>query len=135
MRILRRALIAGTAAFLIGCSSSTGPEGSGLEGYWDWVRSFGGIAGTEVTPASAGYTMAIELAGDQMIVYRDGAVRSRTTIEVRTDAAGLTGTIAYADPVFGWPEQTFELQDRNTLLLADGCCDGFVYTFVRRSKP
>ncbi len=131
MGTTRRGFIAGVAALCIGCSSSTAPDGSGLEGYWDWVSAFGGIAGTEISPTTVGYTMAVEFAGDRVIVFRDGAVHRQTTMEVRTDAAGVTGTLVYADEVFGWPEHTFELRDGNTLMLVDPCCDGFAYTFAR----
>ncbi len=50
---------------------------------------------------------------------------------VDDDASGVVGTVTYGEPVFGWPAQDFTLVTGDTLTLADGCCDGFVYTFWR----
>ena len=115
------------------CSSTTAPVAHAIEGHWTWIRAFGGIAGMEMTPQTAGYTMAIEFQGERARVLRNDTLFSETTVEIRdADASGRRGTVLYRDPVLGWPEQEFRLDVADTLTLTDGCCDGFVYTFARR---
>ena len=116
-----------------GCSQSTAPELDLLDGRWLWVDATGGIAGMTITPASVGYTMTVEYSSQPggpalFRVLRDGQLFSETTVERFGE---LKGTLRYRDPVLGWPEQEFELRGADTLLLVDGCCDGFAYRFER----
>ena len=40
--------------------------------------------------------------------------------------------LRYTDSLMGgWDEQAVWLTDHDTLVLADGCCDGYVSTFAR----
>ena len=116
-----------------GCSSPTDPAARAVEGRWEWVRAVGGIAGAERTPATEGYSMTMEFGSNWARVFRDDTLFAETAVEIRSeDASGQTGTVAYQDPILGWPEQSYRVE-ADSLTLADGCCDGFVYTFRRSS--
>ncbi len=121
---------------IVGCAQPTTPEVDPLDGQWSWVDATGGIAGTTRTPATVGYTMAVEYRSQsstpaQFRVFRDGQLFAETTVRRSTASSVSSGTLVYRDPVLGWPEQLFELIAGDTLVLTDGCCDGFTYRFVR----
>lgn len=125
---------------IAGCSTSaTGPQPE-IEGRWSWVRSEGGLLATERTPATEGFNLALEFDGTGRVrLYQDGVPAGETGYEVGLGSSGgaLEGTpvIRYEEPLLGFPEQAFRFSTRHTLVLADGCCDGFTWYFVRESEP
>lgn len=124
------------AVLLAGCSQSTSTEFDALNGRWSWIDSVGGIAGMTITPASAGYTMTIEFIGvgssqARLRVLRDGVLFGETTVERMGAAGGLSGELNYANAVLGFAQQEFTITNGDTLVLQDGCCDGFSYRFQR----
>lgn len=128
-----------SAVLVVGCSQSTSPEFDALNGRWSWVDSVGGIAGMTITPASAGYTMTVEFIGvgssqARLRVLRDGALFGETTVERTGAAGGQSGELNYANAVLGFAQQEFTITNGNTLVLEDGCCDGFSYRFQREGS-
>ena len=104
-----------------------------LEGNWTWVESSGGITGGTGTPASTGETMSLRFLGtDSVEVSRNGALQSATTYQLRSSDGGATTVIEYAQGIFGFDTQDFNLT-MDVLLLIDGCCDGYAYRFERAS--
>ena len=121
------------------CSSSdpTGVAESLTAGRWSWVESFGGIAGMRVTPASEGVEREIRFrSGATAELWVDGE-RVRTT-GYETGVGRPDGSFAGREVVRwdvpllgGWEEQGIAFPHPDTLVLADGCCDGYVWTFAR----
>ncbi|MDA0329186.1 MAG: hypothetical protein O2958_09285 [Gemmatimonadetes bacterium] len=122
-----------TAMVFAGCGDSLGLDTQEhLAGSWNWVESSGGIAGVTLTPASTGETMTLRFPSAGLVeLIRNGAfVRSSTytlTPVLEEDSFG----IEYEPPLLGFETQTGTLLRGDTLVLADGCCDGFVYRWVR----
>lgn len=129
------ALVAAT-----GCTiSSTGPQPD-LEGRWIWVKSEGGLMPYDRTPASEGYTLALIFdATGRVRLIQDGTPVGETSYEVTAGDPGgsLAGApvVRYGEPLLGFPEQAYQFVTRDSLLLADGCCDGFTWHFVRDGTP
>ena len=123
-------------AMAAGCAASTGVEVDRLEGRWEWLTASGGIAGWTITPATQGYTMELRFLDDgDAELYRNGALQS--TADYRIVVGREDGSFAGRDVVrftpalLGWEEMGLALADADRLLLVDGCCDGYAYTFVR----
>lgn len=75
------------------------------------------------------------LSGGKAELYRDGQLWNETTftLEVGRDGGSFPGrdVVRFAESLFGgWDEMGVELAG-STLILADGCCDGFAYSFER----
>ncbi len=75
------------------------------------------------------------LSGGKAELYRDGQLWNETTftLEVGRDGGSFPGrdVVLFAESLFGgWDEMGVELAG-STLILADGCCDGFAYSFER----
>ena len=127
------------------CAKPTGP-GNSLVGEWEWVRSQGGMTGTQThTPASTGVAVRWVFAPDSTFqayetrqdttrqteagTYSLGSVRSfytgQSTRALRF--APLPGTAVPARPV------TYVIEELGAQLgLADNCPDGFGHTYRRR---
>ena len=116
------------------CSQSTEPGADPLDGSWEWIDASGGIAGTTRTPATEGYTMSVDHRANggtaRFLVFRNDSLFAETTVRRSASSSADQGTLVYGDPVLGWPEQEFEIR-ADTLVLRDGCCDGFTYRFHR----
>ena len=124
-------MLAVLAGWLVACSGSpTVVEIDRLEGSWEWRSATGGIAGRTITPATEGYSLEVRfLSGGKAALYRDGQLRNETTftLEVGRDGGSFPGrdVVRFAESLFGgWDEMGVELAG-STLILADGCCDGF----------
>ena len=135
LRVLRTGWVV-AALLAVGCGSPTSVEESQLEGRWEWRSASGGIAGRTITPQSEGYTMELRFEGDdQVALYRSGALQ--TTAGYRLALGSQGGSFAGKDVVvftpalFGWEEMGLQLSVEGDLILADGCCDGFTYTWAR----
>ncbi len=102
-----------------------------LEGSWTWVESSGGITGGTFTPASTGETMTLRFLGaDSIELSRNGVAAGATTYQLLLQDDGGTTFIEYAQSLFGFTSQQLFVGEEE-LILRDGCCDGFVYTFER----
>lgn len=118
------------------CSSSAvGPE-IDIEGRWIWVKSEGGLLPADRTPESEGYGLTLVFGSTGTVrLLQDGTLVGETTYEVTVGAptGALEGApvIRYGEPLLGFQEQAYQFVTRHTLLLADGCCDGFTYHFLR----
>ena len=126
------------AGWMLACSGSpTVVEIGRLEGSWEWRSATGGIAGRTITPATEGYSMELRfLAGRKAELYRDGILRNATDfhLEVGMEGGSFPGRdVVRFDPSLfgGWNEMGVELAG-SSLILADGCCDGYTYSFERR---
>jgi len=144
--ILRRSGVAAAAVVVLlgvwACSvSGTGPDaGVPVEGRWTWVRSTGGLLPRDRTPETEGFDMTLVFGADGVLrVLYDGSPGGETWYEVGVGSAqgALEGTpvFRYGEPLFGFQEQAYRFATPDSLELADGCCDGFTWYFVREAGP
>jgi len=121
-----------TSMAFLGCGDSLAEAGQELVGSWNWVESSGGIAGITMTPESTGGTMMLRFHPEGMVelVQNDAVERSVAFTTTATKEAS-TWEILYEAPLFGGFESQTAALTGDTLILADGCCDGFVYRFER----
>ena len=64
----------------------------------------------------------------------NGSPSGETTYEVAMGSQGAhegSPAIIYGEPLLGFAEQGYQFVTPDSLLLQDGCCDGFTYHFVR----
>ncbi len=139
MKIRKMAVLVAVAGVGAGCAaeSLTGPAAD-LVGAWEWVESEGGIAGGTRTPESEGIERIVTFRSDGNVrVMENGALTAETTWEVAIALAGTSHAgrpiIRYGAPALGFEEQAYVFQGADTLVLDDGCCDGFVSSYVRLS--
>ncbi len=128
------------AVVLASCTvSSTAPDATTtVVGRWSWVRSTGGLLPADRTPATEGYDMSLEFAaGGTVRIWFDDDFGGETTYEVGIGSSNgaLEGTpvIRYGESLFGFMEQAYQFTDPDTMVLFDGCCDGFTWHFRRDS--
>lgn len=125
------------AAVAAGCSSPTSVDVDELTGRWTWVSASGGIAGRTITPATEGYTMELRLsANGQAALLRSGQATRTAEFELAVGGEGGSfpgqDVIRFSEALFGgWEEMGMDLLAGDQLTLADGCCDGYAYGFVR----
>ena len=123
------------AAVVSACSASLiGPQ-RGIEGHWRWVKSEGGLLPADRTPATEGYALTLVFESSGVVrLLQDGRPSGETTFEVTVGTPGAhegSPVIRYAEPLLGFAEQGYQFVTADSLLLQDGCCDGFTYHFVR----
>jgi hypothetical protein len=124
-------------AAMAGCANSpTGVEVDRLEGRWEWRSASGGIAGRTITPTTEGYTMELRFVDDEEAqLFRSGALRTTARYELATGSQGGSfggkDVVRFTPALFGWDEMGVQISIEGELILADGCCDGFTYSFVR----
>jgi hypothetical protein len=131
---------AAALAALAGCATSpTGVQLDRLAGRWEWRSASGGIAGRTITPATQGYTMELRFDGGRAQLYRGGALQTTASYELVTGRQGGSfvgkDVARFAPALFGWEEMGILIEGGGRLILTDGCCDGFAYTFVRVGSP
>ncbi len=137
-----RTLVAVSAVVLVAllsaaCSTSeaTGPD-SPVVGSWIWVRTTGGLIPTDRTPATEGYarTLVFGTTGVARLL-QDGSEIGRVDYEVTVGAVGApyegVPIIRYSEPLVGFAEQAYDFVGPDSLVLRDGCCDGFDYHYAR----
>ena len=137
----RAALVAAVAigsTVLAGCTASiTGPR-TGIEGHWRWVKSEGGLLPADRTPATEGYSLTLVFGSNGVVqLLQDGNPSGETTYEVTLGTLGAhegSPVIRYGEPLLGFAEQGYQFVTRDSLMLQDGCCDGFTYHFVREAS-
>lgn len=105
-------------------------------GVWEWARSSGGLLPDDRTPATEGYEMTLDLGADGTArIFYDGVAGGSTPYQVGPGRVGgaVEGSpaIQFGESLFGFAEQAYLLPSADSLLLMDGCCDGFTWTFVR----
>lgn len=112
------------------------PNEQPVVGMWEWRRSTGGLLPQDRTPATEGYTMSLNLGADGVAtIFYDGEAGGSTPYEVGTGSAGgaVEGSpaILFGESLFGFAEQAVQMPTVDSLVLSDGCCDGFQWIFVR----
>lgn len=136
------ATMALTAALGACALSSTEPElvidpsDPPVVGMWAWHRSTGGLLPDDRTPATEGYTMSLDLGADGIAtIFYDGEASGSTTYDVGVGTTGgaVEGSpaILFGESLFGFAEQALAMPSADSLVLSDGCCDGFQWIFVR----
>lgn len=119
-------------------ASTTGPETVvPIVGRWAWVRSTGGLLPHDRTPQTEGYDMTLVFTDDgRLRVLFDASFGGETDYEVGigSNLSALEGTpvVRYGEPLFGFQEQAYRFPTPDSLVLADGCCDGFTWHFARQ---
>jgi hypothetical protein len=110
-------------------------NGSTITGEWQWIMSTGGIAGTTITPASAGYKRKLVLSSDfKYYRYKNDVLEKSGTFEIVKAQSiykvELVDFIKYDDDTMS----VIESVTTDKLLLADNFYDGFGETFKRINK-
>jgi len=104
-----------------------------LYGQWEWVYSFGGIAGQYINPDSVGYEVSIHFNSNGLFYYyRDDTLLWSDTYNVRelTGSNTFNYIIEYGDSQT-YPDQFMELIKSDTLFLVDNCLDCYESLYVR----
>ena len=121
------------------CTASLTVPQSGVEGHWRWVKSEGGLLPADRTPATEGYTLTLVFGSNGVAqLLQDGNPSGETTYQVTIGTPGAhegSPVIRYAEPLLGFAEQGYQFVTPDSLILQDGCCDGFTYHFVREVGP
>lgn len=121
-----------TSMAFLGCGDSLAEAEQELVGSWNWVESSGGIAGITMTPESTGGTMMLRFRAEGVVeLLRNDAVERSVVFTTTATKEDSTWEIFYDEPLFGGFESQTAALMGDTLILADGCCDGFVYRFER----
>lgn len=130
------------AMWTLACTGTpTSLEVGQLEGRWEWLSASGGIAGWTITPASEGYSMELRfLTGWEAQLYRDGTLHGSSLFRLETGREGGSfpgrEVVRFERPLLGaWEEMGIELREPRRLVLSDGCCDGYAYSFERIVAP
>lgn len=103
---------------------------SGLIGEWEWVQSYGGLAGDTLTPASEGFTSHLEIDADTYQQFLNDSLVFQSQYELETRQDSLFGT----DKVIAF-ETGYELaviQQGDDLKLIEICLDCYEHTYERR---
>ena len=132
----RGAALAGLALAAACGTSPASIELDRLEGRWEWVSASGGIAGRTITPATEGYTMQVRFLDDGAAeLFRNGARERTAEYELTVGRANGSfpdqDVVRFTPALLGFDEMAVQLEGTDELILADGCCDGFTYQFVR----
>lgn len=116
---------------LSGCTrKKVNTEESEIIGNWNWVESFGGIAGILETPESTGNTIQLDISSNTIKKYVNGVLESSLSYSIETGDSGILGgtqeMIIYENDF----RQSFILTG-NTLLLYDECDDCFQHEYEK----
>lgn len=137
--VARLTFLACVAVVLAACSASLTIPQSGIEGPWRWVKSEGGLMPADRTPATEGYSLTLIFEADGVArLLQDGLASGETTYEVTTGGVGAhegVPVVRFGEPILGFAEQSYQFVTRDSLLLHDGCCDGFTWHFARIVDP
>lgn len=102
-----------------------------LFGFWYWVYSSGGIAGTTQTPATVGYTRIFAFDGaGSFFEFRNNVLfnRARYNVVIKPTIFGTTGQVL---EITGYPDMVVNFPNSGTMLLTENVFDGFTLTFTR----
>jgi hypothetical protein len=116
---------------LSGCTSKNiNTEEPEITGNWNWIESFGGIAGILETPESTGNTIQLEITNNTINRFVNGQLESSLTYIIEIgDSSIINGEqemIVYENNF----RQSYILIE-NTLFLYDECDDCFQHEFER----
>lgn len=136
----RHVLTAVCACGLLACTSqTTGPHLDGpLAGTFTWVRSEGGIAYQQRTPASEGYQVTLVFEDDSVRAFRNAAQIAVAHFTIREDSLRMSPApvyiVRYEPPLPALAFDHFEEHSvhitPDTLYLVDPCCDRFTHIFA-----
>jgi hypothetical protein len=130
-----RFLLVFTTLFTFSCTKDkvvANESSTSLAGEWRWISSTGGIAGTTITPTSAGYERKLVLTSDfKFSRYKDALLEKSGTYEI-TKAKSIYKTelvdfIKFSDGT----SSVIMTQTAEELSLADNFYDGFSEVYQR----
>lgn len=116
------------------CADGVAPDAEGLVGAWRWVEASGGFAGETLTPESTGQSMLLIFGEDGLARVYGEERRDRGTPYEATERSTVTypvWDVRYDRALFGFETQVASLPTPDELVLADPCCDGYVWRFER----
>lgn len=120
---------------IFSCTKEEISTQSSFAGEWQWTMSTGGLAGTTITPTSAGYERKLVLTSDfKYARYKNGTLAKSGTFEIvkaksiyKTE---LVDFIKFDDGVMS----VIQNVTTDELWLADNFNDGFGETYKRIKK-
>lgn len=128
-------ILVAIAALGIHCtkkSSPTSPGGDTYLGKWIWQQSVGGFAGETRTPATVGYTQALEFSTDLTYRgYRDGVWVTEGHYTVTWEKTDWLADSGYVVRYDNSSMEQIIMWHADTLELVDICYDCFWHLYVR----
>lgn len=101
---------------------------------WEWVYSFGGIAGDTVTPASMGFSVTLEYTSEGIVnLYRDYSLEitdNFSLLEIQGND-DFDYMIEYGNSAI-YPDQYVSFPHVDTLFLLDNALDGYESIYYRK---
>jgi hypothetical protein len=127
-----------TALFVFSCTNNEvliTATSTSLAGDWRWVLSKGGIAGTTITPTSAGYERTLVLSSDYKFSRYKSAVLEKSGTYVITKARSIYKT-ELVDFIKFSDSTSFVIMSYSAevLSLADNIYDGFSNVYQQIKK-
>ncbi|MGH7444858.1 MAG: hypothetical protein ACREKM_08285 [Longimicrobiales bacterium] len=126
-------------ATLAACQGGPAGIDDVVGGTLHWTGSVGGIGGWQHTPASAGYTVRLELDNDGSVsAFRNDSLVATSHISMREPAARYGSAddydVTFDPPLHVFPFATMETStvrtpEAGTIVFADPCCDMYSHTF------
>jgi len=128
------AFVVATSCKNDGLDSNSKSYSEELYGTWTWVESCGGFAGIKYTPATEGYTSAIEFNSSGIFrKYKNEQLETVSKFTVTTGKSIYTlesvNVIEYEGDFI---KQSVEFFGKDTLILRDECYDCFVHAYVKK---
>ncbi|MFT3910834.1 MAG: hypothetical protein QM737_15560 [Ferruginibacter sp.] len=120
--------------FFVACKKHHEDVKQQVAGQWEWVSSFGGIAGMSYTPQSTGQTWGLKLNADLSFIQTGNFSGSDTGIYSTTQETTGSSTTDYLNLFFihtGDKKYSYTFLS-DTLVLDDGNVDGLISKFVQR---
>lgn len=116
---------------LSGCTSKkVNTDEPEITGNWNWIESFGGLAGILETPESTGNTIQLDISINTIKKYVNGELESSLSYVIETGESGILGgqqeMIIYENDF----KQSFILNE-NVLFLYDECDDCFQHEYEK----
>ncbi|CAH0996877.1 hypothetical protein EMA8858_03012 [Emticicia aquatica] len=124
-----------SSSIMFSCTKEDVVADNSITGEWRWVTSTGGIAGTTITPSSAGFERKLVFTSDlKFSRYKDNILEKSGTFEI-TQAKSIYKTDLADFIKFNDNTSSVILsQKADELILADNLSDGFVETYQRIKK-
>ena len=128
------------------CRKDIPVPNAGLEklfGTWDWVQSSGGLTGQTTTPATTGYSQAVEFKKNGVCIwYKNGKHTDKMQFTLTEGssiytAGGTAHLIKYKDTGLfdknnAQVAQSVTFGGEDTLFLRDECYDCYTNVYVRQ---